>query len=113
MKAIKKTTQKAGEKAVRRSAKAAGLVEDTVDQGARAVHGIHRSISDLPFNVLHRLGVMDQTISEIKRIHDTSVDAIYETICDVNHRVSKMTEDLLEEEAVRPKKEPAKQQASA
>ncbi len=113
MKAIKKTNEKVSKKAVRRSAKGAGLVEDTVDLGARAVHGIHRSISDLPFNVLHRLGVMDQTISEIKRVHDTSVDAIYETICDVNHRVSKMADDLFEEEAARPKKEPAKHQATA
>ena len=105
-----KTSKKTIEKKVvknRRSAKAAktGLLEDSVDKGARAVHEIHRSISDLPFNVLHRLGVMDQTISEVKRIHDTSVDAIYETIRDVNHKVSKLADDLLEDETARPKKE--------
>ncbi len=113
MKTSKKTIEKKVVKA-RRSAKAnPGLVEDTVDKGTRAAHEIHRSISDLPFNVLHRLGVMDQTISEVKRIHDTSVDAIYETIRDVNHKVSKLADDLFEEETARPKKETPKHTVAA
>lgn len=94
---------KAGKRRVQRS----GLVEDTVDRGAEAVHDIHRSISDLPFNVLQRLGVMDQTISEVKRIHDTSVDAIYETVRDVNQKVAKLADDLFEQEAP-PKEETVK-----
>jgi hypothetical protein len=91
----------------------AGSIEAVVDRGARDVEEIHRSISDLPFNVMHRLGVMDETLKEVKRIHDTSVGAIYETIRDVNHKVAKLADDLVEEGRAPAAREREKHSAAA
>jgi hypothetical protein len=91
----------------------AGAIEEVVDRGARDVEEIHRSISDLPFTVMRRLGVMEETLKEVKRIHDTSVGAIYETIRDVNHKVAKLADDLIEEGRAPAPKESEKHSAAA
>lgn len=90
----------------------AGAVEDAIDKGIRGVERIHRSISDLPFEVLHRLDVMDRTMKDVKRIHDTSVAAIYETARDVHHKVAELAEDLLDE-VPEPAKETKAQRSAA
>ena len=77
-----------------RESELAATLEDVVDKSVRAVEEIHRSISDLPFNVLERLGVMAEGGGEVKKVHDTSVAAIYETIREVNSRVAKLTDEL-------------------
>jgi len=71
------------------------LIEEVVDQGATTVEEIHRAIADMPLDVLERLGVLEQTTSEVRRIQDVSLGAIYGLIRDVNHKVAGLAGDLL------------------
>jgi hypothetical protein len=71
------------------------LVEEAVEKGATTVEEIHRQIADLPITVLERLGLFEATVSEVRRIQDTSIGAIYDVIRSVNHEVGKLATELL------------------
>jgi hypothetical protein len=81
------------------------LVAEAVDKGATTVEDIHRQIADLPIGVLDRLGLFEQTTSEVRRIQDASIGAIYDLIRDVNHRVSKLATELLAQQVDRARDE--------
>jgi signal transduction histidine kinase len=72
-------------------------IEEVVDQGATTVEEIHRSIAEMPLDVLERLGLLEQTTSEVRRIQDASLGAIYGLIRDVNHKLAGLAGDLLEQ----------------
>jgi len=72
-------------------------IEEVVDQGATTVEEIHRSIAEMPLDVLERLGLLEQTTSEVRRIQDVSLGAIYGLIREVNHKLAGFAGDLLEQ----------------
>lgn len=72
------------------------LIEEVVDQGATTVEEIHRAIAEMPLGVLEQLGLLERTTSEVRRIQDVSLGAIYGLIRDVNHKVAGLAGELLE-----------------
>jgi hypothetical protein len=72
-----------------------GWIRDTVDRGATSVEEIHKSIANLPLDVLERNGLFEQTAAEVRKIQDQTLGAVYDLIRDVNERVSELTSDLL------------------
>jgi hypothetical protein len=73
----------------------AHLVQQAIDEGADTVEEIHRSIADLPLDVLERLDVFEQTVKDVRKVQDTSIGAIYALIHKVNHEVGKRATELL------------------
>lgn len=69
------------------------IVDSSFEKGTRAVEDIHRTISDLPFQILETLGIMDQSASEVKKIHDESLAAVYGAVRDVGHKVIHFAEE--------------------
>ncbi len=67
------------------------------DRGSRSVQEIHRSISDLPFEILDRLGVLQKSGGEIKKIHDETVNAIYDTVREVATKISDFAAEVGDE----------------
>ena len=57
---------------------------------------INRAILDLPVTVLENLGLGD-TASQVKKVQDSTIGAIYTLIRDINHKVADLAEDLLEQ----------------
>lgn len=78
------------------------LIEDAVNKGANTVEQIHREIADLPLGVLERLGLFERTTSDVRRVQDASIGAVYDVIRDVNTLVTKLAGDLLEQRAEDP-----------
>ena len=77
-------------------------VEETVDRGATTAEEIHRAIADLPLGTLERLGVLEQTGGEVRRIHDETLGAIYDLVRDVNHKLARFAAELVEQRDARP-----------
>jgi len=75
------------------------LIEEVVDQGATTVEEIHRGIAEMPLGVLEQLGLLERTTTEVRRIQDVSLGAIYGLIRDVNHKVAGLATELLERRA--------------
>jgi uncharacterized NAD-dependent epimerase/dehydratase family protein len=75
------------------------LIEDAVNKGANTVEQIHREIADLPLTVLERIGLFERTTSDVRRVQDASIGAVYDVIRDVNFLVTKLAGDLLEQRA--------------
>jgi hypothetical protein len=73
----------------------AHLVQQAIDEGADTVEEIHRSIADLPLDVLERLDVFEKTVKDVRKVQETSIGAIYALIHKVNHEVGKLATDLL------------------
>ncbi len=73
------------------------LVEEVVDKGATTAEDIHRAVADLPIKVLEELGLFEQTTQDVKKIQETSIGALYDFIREVNHKVTGLAADVLEE----------------
>lgn len=77
-------------------------IKDAVDKGAASVEEIHKSIADLPLEVMERNGLFEQTAAEVRKLQDQSIGAVYDLIRDVNQRVAELASDLLSQgDAVR------------
>lgn len=72
------------------------LIGDAVDRGATTVEEIHLAIAALPVDVLERLGLFERTTSDVRRIQDASIGAIYDLIREINHKVTRLAGDLLD-----------------
>jgi hypothetical protein len=72
------------------------MLQNLVDKGASTAEEIHRAIADLPLEVMARNGLFEQTAADLRRIQDRSIGAVYDTIREVNHRVSELASQLLE-----------------
>jgi len=70
-----------------------------VDEVIHAVEQIHRTVADVPFEILHRLGVMERSADEIKRIHDDSLTAIYTAVRGVQHELTDLADGILAQAA--------------
>ena len=93
----------------------AHLVQETIDEGADTVEEIHRSIANLPLDVLERLDVFKETVKDVRKVQDTSIGAIYALIHKVNGEVGKLATEMLRRPAPRkaaPRK-PAKTAATS
>ncbi len=70
-------------------------VEGPIDEVIHAVEQIHRTVADVPFEILNRLGVMERSADEIKRIHDDSLTAIYTAVREVHHELTDLADGLV------------------
>jgi hypothetical protein len=73
------------------------LIEELVDKGATTAEEIHREIADLPISFLENIGLFKGTAGEVRTLQDRSIGAIYDAIRSVNHKVSKLAEEVLEQ----------------
>lgn len=72
------------------------VVQGAIDKGATTAEEIHRSIADLPIKVLKNMGVAEETTSNVKEFHDTTIGAIYELVHEINHQVTDLAGDLID-----------------
>ena len=94
----------------------AHLVQQAIDDGADTVEEIHRSVADMPLDVLERLDVFKETVQDVRKVQDTSIGAIYDLIHKVNREVGKLAAEMLGRRSPRkaaPRKAARKPAASA
>jgi len=70
-------------------------IEDTVDRTATSVEEIHKSIAEIPLDIMRRSALYSQTADDVSDLHERSIGVVYDTVRDVNHRVMGLLSDLL------------------
>ena len=78
------------------------LIEEVIDKGANTAEEINRSVLELPVSVLDSLG-LEESASEVKKVQDSSIGAVYKLIHDINHKVADLAEELLKQRQDRRK----------
>ncbi len=93
--------------------KLADVVRREVDAGADTVEEIHRSIAQMPLDVLAKLDIFEQTVKDVRKVQETSIGAIYDLIRKVNQEVGKLAVELLDgrEKRAKPARRPAVKKA--
>ena len=74
-------------------------IREAVENSANAAEEIHKTVADLPFEVLERTGLFGRTAGELRRIQNDSIGAVYDAVRAVNRRVAELASDLLDESA--------------
>ena len=72
------------------------LIQEAVDKGATSVEQIHRTIADLPLSALEQRGLLGEEGKSARKLVDSSIGAVYETIRAVNREVGDLASDLFE-----------------
>ena len=72
------------------------LIQEAVDKGATSVEQIHRTIAELPLEVLENRGLLGDEGKSARKLVDSSIGAVYETIRAVNREVGELASGLLE-----------------
>ena len=75
-------------------------IESAVDRGAETAENVHRSVLDLPFEMLARTGVLEggsENEERLREVTGQTVGAIYDLVRDINHRVTSLATGLLED----------------
>ena len=68
-----------------------GSVHDTIDDVTRTAEDIHKSVADLPLELLGRLTSLETTLEPVRDGQARSIAAVYNVVRQVNARVRKLT----------------------
>lgn len=69
----------------------ATTIHDAIDDVTTAVEGVHRSVADLPLDVLGAITPLQATLEEVRTIQTRSIAAVYDIVRSVNERVRHLT----------------------
>jgi hypothetical protein len=69
----------------------ATTIHDAIDDVTTAVEDIHKSVADLPLDVLKVITPLDRTLEEVRAVQGRSIAAVYGLVRRVNGRVREVT----------------------
>ena len=78
------------------ASKIAETIHDTVDESATAIEGIHRSIAELPLDILAAVTPFEETISDVRDVQARAIEGAYGLVRRINDRISTIASDVLD-----------------
>lgn len=72
------------------------LIQEAVDKGATSVEQIHRRIAGLPLSALEERGLLGDEGKSARKLVDSSIGAVYDTIRAVNREVGELASGIFE-----------------
>jgi hypothetical protein len=85
-----------------RVTKRASWVEETIDLTTTAIEEIHKSIAEVPLEVMRRSGLFEKTADDISELQERSISTVYGAVRDANRRICGLAADLLDPPAPHP-----------
>jgi len=73
----------------------ADTIQETVDRAATGIEEIHRSIAEVPLDVMRRTGLFEQTADDIGDLQERSIGAVYDAVRSINRSVVGFASELL------------------
>jgi len=72
------------------------MTETTVTATTSTIRDVHKSIADIPFDVLETIPVIGSTTKIVRETHDLISDVVYGSILGVNKVAGKFARDAME-----------------
>ena len=72
------------------------LVQDAIAKGVTTFEDLHKSLADLPFEVLEESDLLRGPAKKVRRLQDQTIKAVYGLIRRVNQEVGRLAAELLE-----------------
>lgn len=72
------------------------MIQTAIDNGAKTVEDVHKSIADMPFEALERSGLLDEDGQKLRDKNQQTIGVVYEKIRDINQKVGEMASDMFE-----------------
>jgi hypothetical protein len=70
-------------------------IHDTINESTSAIEDIHRSVAELPFDVLGSFEPIKDSVENAREVQARSIESIYGLVRKVNDRVGDFTAELL------------------
>ena len=70
-------------------------IEEAVDRTATSIEEIHKSILEIPLDLMRDSGVFERTADDVRDLQERSITAVYDVVRDANRRVMGLASDLL------------------
>ena len=71
------------------------MVQDLVDKGATSVEEIHKSVADMPFDMLKKIDPTEGTADSARNLHHDTVGGVYNLIRKINKEVGEFASEIL------------------
>ncbi len=71
------------------------LVQSEIDKGATTVEEVHKTIANMPLNMLSNIGILQEPLDQAKAFQDNTIGSIYDAIRSINKTVGECAEELL------------------
>ncbi len=71
------------------------LVQEAIDKGATTVEQVHKTIANMPLDVLEKIEPISPAVKEVRKVHDATIGNVYEIIRTINQKVGEIANDLL------------------
>ena len=68
---------------------------EVVDRTVTSVEEIHRSIAEIPLDLMRQSGFFEQTAEDMSDLHERSIGVVYDLVRDINRQVTSLVSDLL------------------
>lgn len=72
------------------------MIQTAIDNGAKTVEDVHKSIADMPFEALERSGLLDEDAQKLRDKNQQTIGMVYEKIRDINQKVGELASDMFE-----------------
>ncbi len=71
------------------------LVQEAIDNGATTVEQIHKSLANMPFEVLEKINLSGATVDKLGNFQKETIGTVYDFIRSVNSRAGDIANELL------------------
>lgn len=72
------------------------MIQTAIDNGARTVEDVHKSIADLPFEMLEKNGLLDDDKQQLRERSQQTIGTVYGTIREINQKIGELASDMFE-----------------
>ncbi len=72
------------------------MIQTAVDNGAKTVADIHKSIADMPFEALEKSGLLDEDGQKLRDKNQQTIGMVYDKIRQINQTIGELASDMFE-----------------
>ncbi len=72
------------------------MIQTAIDNGARTVEDVHKSVADMPFEALEKSGLLDEDRQKLRDKNQQTIGMVYDKIRDITQKIGELASDMYE-----------------